>query len=323
MDGERRPLADPGQVQRVVEPVALCRVVRPPDPDDPQVDHPLLAGATRQRQLVADLDAEPWLRARRHRHLERLGAGCRPRAIDDGRVLHQAIRGGKHRHVGLGRTGDGAFQVKGAGSDRPRQLAIGPAQDPPRLAGDRLIDGRELLRVDAHLDIDAGGGGRLGSEGLPEATQRDGIAVEDADRQQRRRAHDHEPGGDHDEPVGDASLQDNAQRGQQALEHPDPPYEPTRPAVADRFTMLGTDAPRKEDRSARYPVPGPLAQRLEQGTFNPRVVGSNPTRPSLTTEAGRTGRLAASRSSMPLRSSGRPQSRRRSARRLRVSAYDR
>ncbi len=49
---------------------------------------------------------------------------------------------------------------------------------------------------------------------------------------------------------------------------------------------------------------GPLAQRLEQGTFNPRVVGSNPTRPStmnlqappdMRRAARRTGRLCQTR----------------------------
>jgi hypothetical protein len=41
---------------------------------------------------------------------------------------------------------------------------------------------------------------------------------------------------------------------------------------------------------------GPLAQWLEQGTFNPRVVGSNPTRPAPTTHRRRRHRPAASTS---------------------------
>ena len=138
-------------------------------------------------------------------------------------MLHQAIGGREHRHIALRRIGDGAVQVVGAGSDRARKLAIGPAEDAPRFADHRLVDGRQLARLDAHLDVDAGRGGRRGGQRLAEATQRHGIAVQDADRQQRRGAHDHEPGGEHDEPVGDASLQDNAQRSQRALEHPDPP----------------------------------------------------------------------------------------------------
>ncbi len=237
MDGERRPLADAGELQPVSQPVPLGRVVRLPDADDPDLDDALLSGTARQGQLVADAEAKLVGRAGRHCCLERLGTGSRPRALHDGRVLHQAIGGRKHRHVRLRRIGDGAGEVVGAGLDRARQLAIGPAQDAPRLTRDHLVDGRQLGRFDAHLDVDAGGGGRRRGQRLAEATQRDGIAVQDADGQQRRGAHDDEPGGEDDEPVGDASLQDNAQRGQRALEHPDPPLAPTRPTAADRFTM--------------------------------------------------------------------------------------
>src|SRR5690606_15712694 len=47
--------------------------------------------------------------------------------------------------------------------------------------------------------------------------------------------------------------------------------------------------------AGRYPRPGPLAQRVEQGTFNPKVLGSRPRRPTARSPLalGRAGRIPA------------------------------
>ena len=256
VDGERRTLADAGELQRVAEPIRLGRVVRLPDRHDPDLDDARLAGAARQSQLVTDGQAELLGGTGRHGGLERLGTRRRPCALDQGGVLHQPVGCLEDGDVGLGRIGDGAVQVVGARSDRPRQLATGPAQDPSRLAADRLVDRAELVRLDPHLDVDAGRRRRLRGERLPEAAERNRVAIQDADRQQRRGAHDHEPGGGDDQPVGEASLQDNAQRGQRALQHPDPPFEPTSPAEADQFTMLMTNASVRVDPVSRIQCEG-------------------------------------------------------------------
>ena len=59
-------------------------------------------------------------------------------------------------------------------------------------------------------------------------------------------------------------------------------HDPTLIALADEVHGAGADAGPTRSGQGRRLDPGPVAQLVEQGTFNPKAAGSSPARPILT-----------------------------------------
>ncbi len=235
VSGERGALGGAVDLERLAVPVRIGRVAGFPDPGDPDLQPPVAASLAGERHLVAHGETEVLGDSARDGDLHGIGTIGRELAGDQVDVAIEPLVGGEQREVGpiIGRLVRERVGLRLPDAD---QLAAGPAEDAAQLAVDLRLDVGQLVGRNARVDRHRRRHGRLVGEHLSQAGEGDRVTVEDADGHQRRRAQDHQPRRGHDQPVGEAALDDNAKRGHQALGHPGPPCSIRRARGCESFT---------------------------------------------------------------------------------------